>query len=537
MIPTAWQSKRLLVPRWRSLGATLASQELATPRRRPAKGHAVATPHAGSDYLTRLERWNLAPSLVSAAEFVEAAIIEGRERDAVPAARRLLNVDRDAAPLIREQAASLLARAGHAAEVPADARLLRPASTSARGLTRLHPRDPLAWVELALQQTIGSHAKAAQRSMAVALELAPNNRHVLRSAARLHLHLRDPQRAHEIIARNEATRFDPWLIAAEIAFAELAERPSRFAKTGKHMLGELTFLPRHLTELAGSVATLELANGNRRGSRKTFVQSLMDPTGSALAQGEWVTPFLGADLVPLGRLGTTPEASEALAFHLYRVGKYSEVADACETWAISDPFSIRPYEFGAATAGIIEDYARAVEFAMRGLQLRPHSPELINSAAFALASLDRTADATDILRQLRDPLAPRFRHIAEANRGLIAFREGDLQGGRDRYRRAAEGFAREGFPQLSARAQIYLAREAALAECSDAPELLARAQKAMKPYLSTDSALTLRSLEKRLLGHAVSPDLTPENAQPAVPQVTVTVIHPSGEERKFLLDG
>jgi hypothetical protein len=64
--------------------------------------------------------------------------------------------------------------------------------------------------------------------MMTALQLAPQNRHVLRSAARLFLHVGDPECAHDLVARNDATKNDPWLIAAEIAIAYLLIAPSRF---------------------------------------------------------------------------------------------------------------------------------------------------------------------------------------------------------------------------------------------------------------------------------------------------------------------
>src|SRR5688572_3602880 len=116
MIPSAWTATRRLVPRWRSLAATVTSQELAAPRRNG--GALVKTPDEPGEFLHRLERWQLDPGLVTAAELVETAIVEGRERDALDAARRLLLVDENAAPLIRQQAAALLARNGFSDEIP-----------------------------------------------------------------------------------------------------------------------------------------------------------------------------------------------------------------------------------------------------------------------------------------------------------------------------------------------------------------------------------------------------------------------------------
>jgi tetratricopeptide (TPR) repeat protein len=477
----------------------LDSKELASP---PGKKTPKDKSNGDTDFLARLQRWRISPALVTAAELVEAAIVAGRETEAVTAARRLVTVDKNAAPLIREQAAALLQRTGNASEVPDDIKLRRHSPSHARHLTKLHPRDPLAWIELALQQTIGGHMDAASRSVSVALTLAPDNRHVLRSAARFFLHASDPERAHDLIARSAATRDDPWLIAAEVAFAEVAERRPRFLKTGLRMLDVADLPPRQLTELAGAIATEELIHGNRRKARKDFGKSMLDPTGSALAQGEWATPELGAEVVPLARFKSAPEASEARAFHLYRMGQYQKVAQMCEAWAASDQFSIRPFEFGSATAGFIEQYDKAVELAMRGLELRPRSPSLLNAAAFALASSNRLIEAADIFHRLHAIDDPRWHFTAEANRGLLAFRSGSPDRALEYYRSAIAGFTKAGLGETSARARVYLAREAILARLPNADDLVKEAREAIKPYKTPDLLLTqarVDFLEKKIL--------------------------------------
>jgi len=523
MIPTAWNSSRRLVPRWRSLSATLRSQELALPLR---GGHEA---YDNGDFVAKLERWRLSPGLVTAAELLEASIVEGRESEAVSAARRLVTIDQDAAPLIRQQAAALLVRTGNAQDVPSDVIVRESHAAQPRYYTRINPRDPLAWVELSLHQTISGHPEAALRSMKVALSLAPENRHVLRSAARLFLHTGDPERAHDLIARAAPTGGDPWLIASEIALAQVADCRSRFIKSGMQILKGGSHSARQLTELAAAVGTEELLSGNRRRARKDFVQSLIDPTGNALAQTEWATPEFGHDFVPVARLKSTLEPAEAQAFHLYRTGHFRYVADVCWSWASADPFSIRPYEFGAATAGFIEQYHKAVRLAERGLELRPDAPELLNSAAYALASLGRVEEASKMLDRLGSPDDDRLKCWAAANRGLVAFRAGNEELGKAFYRQSIEGYAKAGFAELSARARIYLAREAVLARSPDAGDLLGQAQKAMKPFDKVESVITLNrviqlSQHVRTKDHLATPgrsDLAPDPAPPPTPAVSL----------------
>jgi tetratricopeptide (TPR) repeat protein len=537
MNPPAFDTQRRMVPRWRTLATTLQARELGCPINadKSKLGDHVTPP----DLLTRLERWRLAPDLVTAAELVEACIVEGREREAVDAARRLVTIDRNAAPLIREQAAKLLERTGHGGELTEGDKPSQTSQISPRFFLKLHPHDPLAWVELALAQTIRGSSPAAARSMLVALSLAPDNRHVLRSAARMFLHQGDPERALATITRSSATRTDPWLVSSEISIASVANKPSRLMKAGTLMLAQGGAHPRQITELAGAIATEEMISGNRKKSRRSFAQSMLDPTGSSLAQGEWAAPQLGSELITETRLKMSFENAEALAFHAFRLRRFDEVRDACERWHDNDPFSLRPFEFGSAAASLSEDFETALEFARLGLEKSPLSPTLLNAFVFASASLDRIDDAAEKVAKIRladgDKVA---RHITAANRGLIAFRRGDEVSGRSHYAEAIDGFRRDGLLEFSARAKIYLAREAMRNSASDWPALLKDAQDSMKKFKDSEGTVALRLIERRAMDKTVA---APDRAisSPPVPEtskkLTLTVkFDLSGQNTKAL---
>lgn len=493
----AWNTKRRLVPRWRSLEQTARAGELTSMRRKTDK----AASHDISNELTvRMAEWRRTPNLVSAAELVESAIVEGREEAAVYAARRLVSMEHNAAPLIRRQAEQLLVRTGHGSEVTEKPPAVDQSQVAFwRGRTRLNPRDALSWVELSLRHTINGHLHHAKRAMEVAAQLAPDNRHVLRSASRLHLHLGDPERAHDMIAGSAATAGDPWLMAAEISLSELADRRPRLAKSAKRLLEGGGLYPRLTTELAGALATMELIHGSSKPARKLFAQSMADPTGNALAQAEWASPLVGSALVPPIRFISVQEASEANAFHHFRTENYAEVAAACERWAAEEPYSIRPYEFGAAVAGLAGDYGAAEDFASRGLKMRSGSPKLINALAFALACSNRVEEAETALIELDanadDDIA---RYVSIANWGLIAFRKGAFEKGRARYDEAISGFRRLGHLGSQTTAKLYLAREAGIANQEDAENLAADATKAWRAVFGGLGHPVLAELDEQL---------------------------------------
>ncbi len=488
---------RHLVPRWRSLAATLQSRELASYR-----SSGQSNNHKLSDELVmHLERWRTKPSLIAAAELVDIAILEGQENEAIDAARRLVLFDLSATPLIRDQAARLLARTGQEPELYQNSLIRRNIPPGYwRRLTREYPDNALAWVELSLQHTVAGNHRDAQRCMAVATRLAPDNRHVLRSSSRLALHLGDPEQAHDILLGSEASKSDPWIIAAEIALAKVADRNPRRFKTGLGILDEGGLYPRQITELAGAIATVDLLDGNRKRSKKLFRASMTDPTGSALAQGEWATPLIGAEIVPIGALTSTLEAHEAKALHFWRERRFLAAADACERWASVDSFSIRPFEFAATTANILEDYDRANQFASRGLMLRKEAPMLLLSKVFSLASLNKVDEASKILRKvLGSTQDEKTRFIALANEGLISFRKGDLEFAKARYKESIDGFNRMRYVFLGAQAEIYMARESFIANDKDSLKLLENARKTMEridKHNLSETSIILKSVER-----------------------------------------
>jgi tetratricopeptide (TPR) repeat protein len=427
--------------------------------------------------------------LLTAAELIETALVVSEEPEAVDAARLILNGATPAVPMVKDLAAEVLRRTGHLDEIKD-----RLAANSYGKLTRwrhrtkLYPRDPVAWVEVALAQTNLGKIKKAKRAIQVAMQLAPNNRYVLRSAARFFLHAREADRAYSIIAKNAATPRDPWLIATELALAEAIDRDPKFYAHGRRLLDD-QLLPRQTTELAGSMATKELIEGNRKKARRLFVSSMTDPNANALAQAEWASPNFGIELVSSTLLRTVDEADEARAFHLYREGHFAEVFVECEAWSQSEPYSIRPKELAATTANILSDFPKALEQIESAKQTGRTSFSLETSKAYALACIGKTAESEQVLDKLPSSTPQWFLNIAAANRGLIAFRRGQVEAGKSRYQEAIEGFGKLNNPAMALLAKAYFARECAYAGDPKALTLIEEIRPAVKA--STSNALKL----------------------------------------------
>jgi Flp pilus assembly protein TadD len=472
MTAGALLKQRHVVPRWRPLRATVSSGELAMP----SQAITAAPRRLSEELVRRLEAWRLQPDIMTAAEVLETALVDGHPEEAVRPARFLLEPRFNAAPLVREQAIRLLREIN---EGTLSSERSNPRSSVARwrSATRATPQDPHAWVKLALAYVTIGKDKPALRAMGVALTLAPHDRHVLRSASRLFLHRHDAERAHDLLRTNSATPSDPWLIAGEIALAWLAERSPRFFKAGVNMVEDSGMRPRQLSELASAIGTEHLMEGNKK-ARRLFRSSLIDPTGNSLAQAEWASSRITGIIDPT-IIDRSEDSVEARVLQAYWLGDFREVINRSRAWYCEEPYSSRAPVAGSFAAITIEDYESALQFCDDGLKRNPDQPILKNNRAYALIATGRPEEAVQLIASVRSSSDGDWAAMATATEGFREMRYGDRKYGAALYRQAIEYFARTN-PFSEANARAYFAVEAARGELPDAAQVLEEARAASK---------------------------------------------------------
>lgn len=462
---------RRIIPRWRSLTASLARGELDPL----VISRADSSGDAQEVLARRAAEFDRDGGRVYASELVAAALVLGPSKSALDAARRLGGGDLAATPMARRVAELLTHETEEDVVRPrtdvvdqdhaARKRLLR------FGL-RANPRNALRWADVARLYTIDGRPREASRAMKVALALSPKNRYVLRSAVRLRLHAREPDAALAILSRNSRTKHDPWLLAAEIAVADLADQRSHNVRRAQAMMDAGQFSDFELSELAGALGTLELDAGDHRQARKLFRRALVAPTDNAVAQAEWAAPRLGLEV------GEEPLAErtswEARALVAQRAGDPKSASDEAWGWLDDQPFASRPAAFGSYAASSHRDFGRGLEFARRGIVANPDEFLLRNNAAFCLLSMNRLEEAEHHLAAIkRAELKPHDRAVLTATLGLYHYRRGDAEAGRELYQDAIR-MTRD--PSVRTLATIMLAREELLAGGSQGAELTARAR-------------------------------------------------------------
>lgn len=464
---------RQVIPRWRSFTDTIQVGELRPLSVKDAKLDDGEVERA-------VARAQSHPSTFATAELLSTLMARGE----MAQARSLAATIGDGAPLTLRRAAGRLVRRGGEAATESEQGKNFDASTFAQSLgsgarhrLRVRPNNPAAWVDLALAHTVQGQNDRAQREVRYALQLAPDSRFVLRAAARLFVHVDDPEQANYVLNNSARVLEDPWLLAAEISTAELAFGKANNIRRARALIELSDFSPHAVSELTSEVATSEVRAGRDQKARVLFRQSFTDPTENAVAQAVSWADRSNLDLDPA--LLTLDRVFEARALESVRVGDWTTAVSEAAAWHRDQPFSVEPIQFGSYAASVgAGQFERASEIAISGLRLHRDDRTLRNNAAYALANLGRTREARTYLQR------PQQRETVEdlteyATWGLIHFREGDAPSGKAMYQTAIAGFGRLRRDDLVAIATVHEVIEESLLGLSPPPRLLARVRRVL----------------------------------------------------------
>ena len=492
MTATKPDGDRNIIPRWRDPLATAQQGELG-PVSRPSVQDGYAPDFR---VLEEAEQaWNTNGTLAFAMDLVGSASVIGSSPSAREAAQFVLERSNRVSPLAVAISQRLL---GIEADRPRELLSgqvtgeLRNEVAQIRSQLTADPRRTLLWTELSRHFTILGQAEKADRAMRVALALSPDHRYVLRAATRLAIHNGDYSKAHSIIGSAGSTPFDPWLIATEIAAAEVAGRRSRMARRGEQMLDSGNFLPLATTELASALGTLELRAGNRRRARRLFERALTTPNENSIAQSEWASHRISSIRLSEDQM---EGSAEARARSSSEEGEWGEAVEAARDWLRDQPFSSGPAALGSYEASVGQDFATGAELARLGLRANPDEFLLRNNFVFCLVHLGQLDYAVAEWNRVREgDLNQEEKPTYYATSGLLAFRSGRPEDGSQLYGHAIQLLKDR---RKRAIATILFARELILSRLPGAAETARLAQEISGKVDHPDIALWLDHLPKQ----------------------------------------
>lgn len=465
---------RFVIPRWRDFSTTLRLGELKS-----LSNEIKAI--SGEKFLAeKVNDFEKHRTVTYAADLVATAYVLKKFDDAKDAAEFLLNqhvhlsnISIDVARRILGTASDNQAFETRHDLTSLDRRKSNQKIRESRQATRRDPRNSIEWTDLAREYAVQGFSEKAKKAMDIAIGISPHNRFVLRSAARLYLHLDDSKFAFEILRRSPSTRFDPWLIAAEIAVSEVAKKTSRYAKEGLKFLESASVSPLDLSELASALGTLEISHGNSKKGKKFFRQSLISPNENAVAQVEWASRKYGLFSLDQKYL-QVPSTFEARALVYMQAGNWEGSLREAKHWLTDQPFSSRPASHASfVAASMLEDYFQSEEIARRGLIANPNDEILLNNLAYSLAQQSKVDEAEEVFRKIEyTGLSEDIKIVWNATSGLIHYKKGEPEIGRALYSTAIQIANKTGDKKKRYLATLNLAQEELSLSPSNASDIV-----------------------------------------------------------------
>ncbi len=487
-------SRRRLVPRWRYAAPAVAPAETVADR----PGSRLKDSDE-SFWEEKRRNWADDPRIATAAELVSCATALNRLAEVEDAVsylharsaelRRgpeelvtyaLANLRRDSSEVAPDATALAMRRGGYVS----GRKEARAVIARSRARLATTPRDALAWMDMSRAYTTLGQPQHAEAAISRALMLAPNSRLIVRAACRRLVHADRSDDAHRLLMRHPRTRHDPWLIAAEIALAQILDETPRLAREGRALLESGRFTPAGITELAGALGTLEYLNGATKRARRLFHLSMQAPSDNAVAQARWIGARTGGIEISEDAW-RTPRAYEAWCWRAFQAREWERSLLFAKQWVRDEPFSSRAAvqaTFLATAAN--EDYAYAIECAREVLVADSTDSLLRNNLVVALAYSDRLDEARAEAALLPIERDPDRACTYLATRGLVEMRSGRLEAGRDLYRQAFDCAS----PNLKLRVVVHWLKEELRLDPRGSEGVLGRVGRAARTQRDTISS-------------------------------------------------
>ena len=155
-------------------------------------------------------------------------------------------------------------------------------------------------------------------------------------------------------------------------------------------------------------------------------------------------------------------AWEALAVHSFSKGRFDHSLSYARKWIDSEEYNLQAYASAAAVANILDMFEEALRFVEKAVRVAGVDDQTRNAFSFAQASLGNLEVAELTVERIPETAGLQY-YVARANQGLIAFRRGNIEEGKEHYLAALSGFRKLSNKELEASALLYFSYELRLA--------------------------------------------------------------------------
>lgn len=471
--------RRNMLPLWRSYEDTAQAKELNYTG-------SVILPVGFNRFEFFRQQWEAKPSVVSAADLINIGVVSGQKNLSVVmnAAEYLLNHPEQSSRLALDVARSIAIMPTQPlvetnSIVPSFSEIVtnlidgletQETDLKARiGVLRRqvheHPYNPISYCELArCYASLGLDEKA-KLYMDYAVYLAPHSRYISRCAARFYVHINDYERAKKVLISNGRISNDPWLMSAEIAVESVMERSSRYVKIGRQLVFSGDVSPYSSSELCFAICNEDREAGKRKDARKMFEKGLVDPNDNCLAQAQFFAKEdenINLDIASFKGIVHKYEADTRKALI---AGQYQDAFVSSLKWMHEYRFEHRPIEFAfGISCDFLKEYDYAINIVKRYLNTAPKDQIAINNLIYALGLSDRVEEAEYYMQRIdldqykKEDNSPNGICLL-ATCGLIEYRKGHIEDGRELYNKAIEVAKKRKDKKLADRARLNMIRE------------------------------------------------------------------------------
>lgn len=441
----AEQGKRIVLPQW------LPSRRAAEMR----EAHVFSGSAPNVDYEPSLDvfrdllaEFRGKPSPFAATDLMGVAVVLGLQAEAEQLAEYVLG-EQITGRAAQTQAKIILGRAPVPYALDERARIRGVKQRVAK-----FPRDAYAWIDQARLYTILGQYRKARRAVLIALNLAPSDRIVVRSAVRFFAHHQEWEDALYYAKRAYAANADPMILGPLLSIGtQLDKLPVRLRSASDSALkANDGFL---FSEVLAAVGTFELLNGADKRSKKFFKRAWKDPAKAVVSQSQWV---LREHLPGLAREQDIDfrQSAEAMSWLRFAVLDFEAAMTRAHEWVLEEPYSRAAHLHTSNTATLIDDFKTAVAAAERGLQANPGDLVLLNNLAFARLRSGDAAGGATAFEPVKAVLDDPKRVVEMATYGLLQMRLGDHAGGIAAYETAIARANQLADPKTALRAVLNL---------------------------------------------------------------------------------
>lgn len=459
---------RYVIPNWRSFERTVSLGELSAN-----KNVLSANSFSEKDLADYYTDWKLSKNVAHAGDMISAAISNNciNNKETIEVANYILNNKENSTPILQETATLIISsnEQNENSTINSDNLFIETQELlhiyaelhKYRILLSRYPSNSIYYVEMSrLYLSLGMKDKA-ERQIEYALYLAPTNRFVIRSAVRLYIHLGEKEKAYYILKKTSKMN-DPWLLAPEISLCMIIGKPQNTIKKSLSIIESNNYSPFNITELASSLATLEFETGNNKKSKKLFERSLISPNDNALAQVQWANNHKLNISFDNRILFSNFSFNEANAWFEYQNKNFKTALQYANEWAIDLPFARSPIYFAFYISNTyLKDFELSERILKKGLTANCADSGLLNNLAYVYALQNKTDEALQTISKIDTDkeIGNSTRVCIEATKGLIYFRSGFFDLGRQYYLKAIEDTMKFNEPEINWLAILNYARE------------------------------------------------------------------------------